>query len=341
MKCAVALVALSTVLLAACPDRQSLTSPKAPPLRALILDGQFLGGNPHFFFLPPLAPEPKPNGPFNPALRPVVEVCSALEAPCAAGHVLTPLGPVTVDGTEQYHVNWDTGALDLPAGTSLRVIVRVGTSHILGFVDVAVLANGAVKSAQTGGIFPLVNGRTLPIKFRIERGALTPDHTCTDCAEQTISTSTGPATVVTNTQLAGAFFPQGALPQDVTVIIEATPPASGQACIPVSVDQFPGCYTFATDPGPTTFNTAVTAGICVETAGLTAAQIKLLILYQLDLVGETSVITPLANAPAAFLPCNSLAANRGFRGLFARAGDALLTASPGRSAGSAGACRPR
>jgi N-acetylneuraminic acid mutarotase len=143
--------------------------------------------------------------------------------------------------------------------------------------------------------------------------------------EQTISTSTGPATVVTNTQLAGAFFPQGALPQDVTVIIEATPPASGQSCIPVSVDQFPGCYTFATDPGPTTFNTAVTAGICVETAGLTAAQIKVLILYKLDLVGETSVITPLENAPAAFLPCNALAAKRGFRGLLARAGDAILT----------------
>src|SRR5437870_4737781 len=328
MKCA-ALVALSIALVAGCRDQESVTSPKAPRLSALIQDGHSAGANPHFFFLPPLSPEPKPNGPFNRRLKPVVDICSALEAPCAAGHVLTTLAPVTVDAPEQYYVNWDTGALTVPPGTSVRVLVRVGSSHILGYADVDVVATDAGKTTQTSGNFQLVRGRTLPIKFRIEQGALTPDHSCSDCVEQTISTSTAAATVVTNNQIAGAFFPQGALPQDVTVIIEATPPVAGQPCIPVNLDQFPGCYTFATDPGPTTFRQQVIAGICVEVGDLTPDQIKSLILYKLDVVtsGELTndVVTPLENAPAAFLPCNSLAAKRNSSGLFARARDALFT----------------
>jgi hypothetical protein len=317
------LPALAIALILGCRDQSRLTSPQPPTIAAALVDGSH-GGNPHFLFLPPIAPTATPNGPFNPRLVPVVEICSALEAPCATGHSVATLGPVTVQDTTQYHVNWNTRLLNLPAGTSVRIIVRIGTTHILGFADVDLVPSASARNGLPNANLQLVNGQTLPIKFRIEQGALTPDHTCTDCVEQTISTSTASATVVTSTQAAGAFFPQGALPQDVTVIIEATPPASEQSCIPVSVDQFPGCYTFATDPGPTTFNTAVTAAICVEADGLTADQIKSLILYKLDIVGETNVVTPLENAPAAFLPCNSLAARHGHMGLFARARDAVL-----------------
>src|SRR5690349_1296108 len=317
------LPALAIALILGCRDQSRLTSPQPPTIAAALVDGSH-GGNPHFLFLPPIAPTPTPNGPFNPRLVPVVEICRALEAPCATGHSFAKLGPVTVQDTTQYHVNWNTRLLNLPAGTSVRIIVRIGTAHILGFADVDLVSSASAKNGPPNANLQLVDGQTLPIKFRIEQGALTPDHTCTDCVEQTISTSTGSATVVTSTQAAGAFFPQGALPQDVTVIIEATPPASEQSCIPVSVDQFPGCYTFATDPGPTTFNTAVTAAICVEADGLTTDQIKSLILYKLDILGETSVVTPLENAPAAFLLCNSLAARHGHTGLFARARDAVL-----------------
>ena len=322
-----AVICLMLAVMLGCRDQSTMTSLKSPTLAAAILDGGH-GGNPHFFFLPPIASTPTPNGPFNPRLVPVVEICSALEAPCAPGHVLTALAPVLVQDPAHYHVNWDSGALKLPVGTSVRIIVRVGSAHILGFADVDLVARAGQRNGPTSTNLQLVDGQTLPVKFRIEQGALTSDQSCTDCAEQTISTSTSAATVVTNTQLAGAFFPQGALPQDVTVIIEATPPAPEQPCIPVTVDQFPGCYTFATDPGPTTFNTKITAGICVETDGLTPDQIKSLILYQLDVMtnGEvtTNVVTPLENAPAAFLPCNTLAARRGSRGFLARARDALV-----------------
>ncbi len=310
-------------LILGCRDQSRVTSPHPPTIAAALVDGAH-GGNPHFFFLPPIAPTPTPNGPFNPRLVPVVEICSALEAPCTAGHVLSTLGSVKVQDTTQYHVNWDSRTLNLSAGASVRIIVTIGTAHILGFADVDVVSKGAPTNAQPNANVRLVPGQTLPIKFRIEQGALTPDQNCTDCAEQTISTRTGSATVVTSAHLAGAFFPQGALPQDVTVIIEATPPGPEQSCLPLDVDQFPGCYTFSTDPGPTRFNTNVTAGICVETDGLSPDEVKSLILYQLDLVNERSVITPLENTPATFLPCNALAAARRPTGLLARARDALL-----------------
>ena len=316
-------VCVTLACIVGCREQSTLTSPHAPTIAAALLDGGH-GGNPHFFFLPPIAPVPTPDGPFNPRLLPVVEICTALEAPCAATHVLTTLAPVMVRDTQHYEVNWDTRRLNLPAGTSVRIVVRVGGSHILGFADVDLVSNASVRTRPTSGNIQLASGATLPIKFRIEQGALTPDARCTDCVEQTISTRTSAATVVTSTQLAGAFFPQGSLPQDVTVIIEATPPAPEQECIPVNIDQFPGCYTFATDPGPVSFSTPVIAGICVETEGLTTDQVKSLILYQLDVVNERNVITPLENTPAAFLPCNGLAARRGSTGLLARARDGLL-----------------
>ena len=314
---------LGLAVMLGCRDQSTMTSLKSPAIAATLQDGGH-GGNPHFFFLPPIASTPTPNGPFNPRLGPVVEICSTLEAPCATAHVLTTLAPVLVQDTAQYHVNWDSKPLNLPVGMSVRIVVRVGTTHILGFADVDLVSNAGGSNRQASSNLQLVDGQTLPIKFRIEQGALTPDQSCTDCAEQTISTSTGSATVVTNTQFAGAFFPQGSLPQDVTVIIEATAPAEGQTCIPVDLDQFPGCYTFSTDPGPTTFNTNVTAGICVETDGLTPDEVTSLILYQLDVVSERNVITPLENTPATFLPCNTLAAARRSNGLLARARDALL-----------------
>jgi hypothetical protein len=45
-------------------------------LSAAVLDGAHNGGNPHFFFLPPLVRNPHANGDFNPHLLPVVEICA-------------------------------------------------------------------------------------------------------------------------------------------------------------------------------------------------------------------------------------------------------------------------
>src|SRR5207245_6315070 len=72
MKRAVALASALAVCIA-CRDEHPITSPLRPS--ADFSDGTVAGGNLHFFFLPPLVKQPSFSGTFNPALRPVVEIC--------------------------------------------------------------------------------------------------------------------------------------------------------------------------------------------------------------------------------------------------------------------------
>jgi len=258
-------------VIVACSDRQPTTSPGRP--LADFSDGRTATGNKHFFFLPPLVSQPSFSGVFNPTLKPIVSICQLDVDPlnnnkpirCTPGVSPISPGPVTADvAGQQYKVNWDTKQSGINPDLFYRIQVfgGAGQGDPLGFADVDPVNNGSgLKNVNTNEYIGLVDGRTLPIKFRIELGAFTSSGNCADCAEQAVGPAGG--TVITNTSLAGVFFPPGALPQDVTVIIEVTPPVAGQSCIPVNIDQFPGCYTFSTSPGPTTFTTKETAGICV------------------------------------------------------------------------------
>jgi len=161
-------------------------------------------GNPDFFFLSPLFSNPnkdpnfEPNA-FNGSLRPAVEICE-LGAPapdgsreCIAGPFVKRFAPsaVTVNLTDQlYVVNWNTAESALNVNKFYRISVVVGSIQ-LGFADVDPVSNGSqLKNVQTGEYIGLVDGRTLPIKFRIESGAL-----CsvdgTPCAAQTIDLTQG------------------------------------------------------------------------------------------------------------------------------------------------------
>src|SRR5438093_12839838 len=82
----VALACLAVLLLTACNDQQPLQPPAGSRPSALIMDGAHHGGNPDFFFLPPLAADPTggPNsdpGKFNPTLAPPAEVCTLTRDP--------------------------------------------------------------------------------------------------------------------------------------------------------------------------------------------------------------------------------------------------------------------
>lgn len=54
-----------------------------------IVDGAQGGGNPRFFFLPPLAPQPETSGEFDADASPSVEVCLLEGEACAGGPVET------------------------------------------------------------------------------------------------------------------------------------------------------------------------------------------------------------------------------------------------------------
>ena len=172
---------LAAALAVACAD--PITPSGAHSQFPNVLSDGATGGNPHFFFLPPMVARPdSADGPNDRDLSPVVVVCQY-----TAGCVTT-LATYTTDrattttthpgnsevvrsGGSHYIVNWHTGAFDLDPALGYRICVSVGGVE-LGFADVDVVESGADLSDVPADVVGVHNGRTLPIKFRIEAGAL-------------------------------------------------------------------------------------------------------------------------------------------------------------------------
>jgi alpha-tubulin suppressor-like RCC1 family protein len=73
---------------------------------------------------------------------------------------------------ENYQVNWHTNEFALSTTALYRVSVRAGVNNtLLGYADVQPVSNGSgLKKIDSDEYIGLVDGRTLPIKFRIEAG---------------------------------------------------------------------------------------------------------------------------------------------------------------------------
>jgi hypothetical protein len=144
-----------------------------------IQDAVHSAGNARFFFLPPLVPPPSFSGEFDPSVSPVVEICewtgSACVMPLVAAFT-TADGPGSetvrvVPEDEHYVVNWHTDQFALDGTKTYRIRVMSPPDE-LGHADVDVVNQGQeLRNVNTGEFIPLLNGRTLPIKFRIEEGA--------------------------------------------------------------------------------------------------------------------------------------------------------------------------
>ena len=198
--------------------------------------GDGLASNPDFFFLPPMVKQPGTDlpwnvGAFNPNLRPIVEICDFGPA------VLTlPPGSICTGATssyatavsitdEHYKVNW---TVPTTATKFYRITVKVGNIR-LGYADVESGASGAsLKNVDTQNFVPLVDGRTLPIKFRIERYALCTVPGTGPCTSASADISTTPITVSTGTPTAD--------PSGISTSAGVTIPAQGGAtATPVTV----------------------------------------------------------------------------------------------------------
>ena len=201
----VAPLALAAMFVAACGDRNPTATAPTDPASFVISDGNN-SGNGDFFFLPPLVPNPsgaegfEPEA-FNAGVRPVVIICALDAAKACVGTFRTFHGAeVELSAAEElYKVHWDTDEKALDLNTIYRISVWIGATVRndvaeggirLGFADVDPVTNqGQLKNYNTGDDIPLVDGRTLPIKFRIESGA-----SCggsTTCAEKTFTDEGG------------------------------------------------------------------------------------------------------------------------------------------------------
>lgn len=169
---------IAATLIVACTE----STPVAPDLRApsaSISDAVHESGNRHFYFLPPLVPDPTPTGEFDGSLTPVVQVCEWVGVAC--GPVIAEFTMTSGTGSqvvrvvpeeEHYIVNWHTDQFGLDPAKTYRIRVIVDGAE-LGHADVDVVESGReVRNVETGAFVPLVDGTTLPISFRIEEGAL-------------------------------------------------------------------------------------------------------------------------------------------------------------------------
>jgi hypothetical protein len=147
---------------------------------ASISDSVHKEGNERFYWLPPVAAGTALTGVFDPSLNPVVEICEWTGNAC----VLPAVGQFTmISGTggetvklsladEYYLVNWHTKYFALDDQKTYRIRVLLSGTEI-GHADVDVVNTGRdLKKVDTNKYIPLKNGRTLPIKFRIEEGAV-------------------------------------------------------------------------------------------------------------------------------------------------------------------------
>src|SRR5438876_2683215 len=338
-----AVVAIAAI--SACTEQQVTRPPVGRPT-ALVLDGAH-NGDPEFFFLPPLVPDPSTDPNFDPTkfdatLAPTVEVCRLTGDPrsgpvfCVANAALV-FGPVNaiLDLTsQQYRVNWDTKSptlLDPSQFYRIRVRGAAGKS-VLGSLDVDPVDQG-IKNLRSGDVVQFPDGRTLPTKFRIEQG-----ERCTfnaDCVTQVVGA--GGAIIITSEAGGGVTGGAVAIPPDaldpgeeITVTISRL---DRQPCLPqIDIAQFEGCFQFTADPplsarthNPGRFNTDVVVEICVELPlTITQAQEGLLQLHAFD---AAQGVRALPNASAAFLPCEpnrfpfppgGLGARPGWRGILDR-----------------------
>lgn len=184
MKHISSMVVLGGLALAGCIEVPMLPLPQAGTAVLAVSDGTH-DGNAHFFFLPPLVSSPSASasasGTFDASLEPEVEICIWDGSACGA--VVATFNSQAGHGSEtlrvdpeggQYIVNWHVQDLlddwPLDAGEGYRIRVLVG-AQVLGWADVWIAPDARTRRMSEDLL--LVEGQTLPIKFRIEGGAQT------------------------------------------------------------------------------------------------------------------------------------------------------------------------
>jgi hypothetical protein len=156
---------LSALLVAGLTGCLPSTEPPGVARGALISDQVHSGGALGFFWLPPLVAAPALEGTFDATQSPTVTI-TPLPLPAQPIASFTLGSGLRVDPMSQlYVVNWHTDAFALDPEVDYRIAVEVG-GRTLGILDVDLLASQAqAKNVDTGELLPLLDGRTLPIKF--------------------------------------------------------------------------------------------------------------------------------------------------------------------------------
>lgn len=206
-RCFAAWMALAGASAVSCTPEDAAAPARSNPV---ISDAVHSGGTQGFYFLPPLVPAAAYGGAFEASVRPTVQIwaldaggrpASLLRSTAGQDAVYTMTSGqgsevIRVDPTDQnYIVNWHTDGFALNPNVMYRIRVFVPTrtivpgtwntpAHVevnptgreIGYADVDVVSSGSqLRNVATNEYVALLNGRTLPIKFRIEHNAVDGD----------------------------------------------------------------------------------------------------------------------------------------------------------------------
>jgi PQQ-like domain len=170
-----AAAASATVTVLACAERPGIAMPQVQQPTKTIVDGRHSFGNPRFYFLPPMVRNPQTTGVFDTSLQPTVSICHLVSGACVTEVARFTTGDADArrrveNRGDHYAATWDTRSSDITPGQVYRLVVRA-RGATLGLADLLVGQNGAeLRDIDEGEYIPLVDGRTLPIKFRVEQG---------------------------------------------------------------------------------------------------------------------------------------------------------------------------
>lgn len=159
---------------AACSDRVDAPATAkhvSPGARFTISDGAH-NGNRDVFFLPPMVNNPTKAPGYGDPFAPGLPVAFKIKDLASNAYVATFTGAaVGVNTTDEYYyADWDTKASNLDAAHTYRIEVWIGGVNP-AYAEVAVGASASdLKNVDNDQFIPLVNGRTLPIRVRIEKG---------------------------------------------------------------------------------------------------------------------------------------------------------------------------
>lgn len=149
--------------------------------RSSLISDETRGGHRGFLWVPPMAPATtSTNSAFLRDLNPEVQIVAlgpnGAESSVVATYTRTsgPLGQRVYQppAHEYYAVSWDTWSFTLTTTTTYRIRVSLDGEE-LGLADVDLAADrDELWHVQKNHFIPLLNGRTLSIRFRIEQESL-------------------------------------------------------------------------------------------------------------------------------------------------------------------------
>ncbi len=345
------MISLGLGALAACQTGTETSQRSDTTPSFIISDATHSNGNPNFFWLPPMVPDPSKSptwkaNQFNPNLQPTVYICylgtvqPSPSASCAQGYTQNfpwsgtnaNAGVIVRSSDQIYQVNWPVP--NAAVNSFYRIFALIGPfgqagTITLGYADLEGVVVGGhlaiLKDLNSGLAVTLTNGQILPIQFRIQNGALCVGSS-SFCTSATVDLTTGGTVkALSGGNPVGLSVPgQGGGAPTVTLTVQHCSYGNRLRLLgtPVDLPVFGSCISITSSPRLTSvLPNAATVFVCdypPDVSGLSVQQQDFVALHAAH--NDWTNPAPFAEVlPEASINCGSIvqAPQQGLKAVFA------------------------